>query len=153
MKTCFKCGVEKPLSDFYVHPEMADGHLNKCKRCTCLDVRIRRVTNPAVREYDRQRAKLPHRIALRARVDEEWIRTYPERKKAIVTANNAQRDGRLPRPPAACEWCELSRRLEKHHVDYSKPLSVTWLCKPCHAIADKLRRGASQNGVDCGSLF
>jgi len=32
-KECRSCGKEKPLSDYYEHPEMSDGHLNTCKEC------------------------------------------------------------------------------------------------------------------------
>lgn len=139
MKRCFKCGLEKPVEAFYRHPQMADGRLGKCKDCTKLDMRVDRATKPRVREYDRQRAKLPHRKANIARVSKAWETRFPDRAKAHDAAGNALRDGKLTKP-LLCEGCGLPKRLEKHHHDYSKPLLVVWLCKPCHAIADKLRR-------------
>lgn len=139
MKRCFKCGLEKSIEDFYEHPRMTDGHLGKCKDCAKLDMRVDRATKPRVREYDRARANLPHRIALRKRVTKEWRAKYPERAKAHQTSSNAIRDGKLSKA-TLCEGCGLSKRLEKHHPDYSKPLLVVWLCKPCHTIADKIRR-------------
>lgn len=39
-KICFACGKEKQLSEFYAHPRMKDGHLNKCKECVRESVRI-----------------------------------------------------------------------------------------------------------------
>ena len=62
LKRCFKCGAEKSRSDFYRHPQMADGLCGKCKDCAKYDVRLNRQTNPRVREYDRRRASQPHRI-------------------------------------------------------------------------------------------
>lgn len=139
MKTCFKCGASKPLDEFYKHPAMADGHLGKCKDCTKLDMRIDRQTKPRVREYDRQRTGLPQRKALRGRITAEWRTKHPDRALAHEAAKNAVRDGKLT-SPGLCQGCGLPKRLEKHHPDYSKPLLVVWLCKPCHALADKIRR-------------
>lgn len=30
-KKCFKCGRELPIAEFYNHPQMLDGHLNKAR--------------------------------------------------------------------------------------------------------------------------
>lgn len=68
-KQCFKCLCEKPLSEFYKHPRMADGHLNKCKDCTKQDIHAHRhgQGREKVLAYDRERA-LPQRTALAQRI-------------------------------------------------------------------------------------
>jgi hypothetical protein len=114
---------------------MADGRLSKCKDCARADVKQHRAENNSVREYDRQRAKLPHRAELRSRVTREWRQAHRERSQAHGRAGRAGLEA-----PSLCEGCNLPEKLEKHHPDYSKPLLVVWFCKRCHCIADKIRR-------------
>jgi hypothetical protein len=135
VKTCKSCHVAKPLEEFYLQKATRDWRMGKCKECWKGEVSLRRRTNPNVREYDRERAKLPHRIANATRVTREWRQRHRDRMKAHNAAARADLVA-----PSVCEGCGMPAVLDKHHHDYSKPLLVVWLCKPCHVIADRLRR-------------
>lgn len=151
MKTCFKCNIEQSLTEFYAHPEMADGHLGKCKTCTKRNVQDNYRAKPEqFSAYERKRRDLPHRIAGRKeyaeseagrisgnRAKRNWVDKNPEKRKAATAVRNALRDGRLFKSP--CAVCGKTK-VEGHHEDYSKPLEVIWLCKKHHWEADERRR-------------
>jgi DNA-directed RNA polymerase subunit RPC12/RpoP len=56
---------------------------------------------------------------------------HPVETKAREKLSNAVRDKKIERPNR-CQHCGKDTRLHGHHHDYSKPLSVIWLCVPCH---------------------
>lgn len=132
LKKCFKCNVTKKISEFYKHKDMADGVLGKCKECAKKDAREHRNANiDNVRLYDRQRAKLPHRRKLSREYSEKYNNLFPLKRKAQWMVSNAIRSNKYIKPKL-CQVCENDRKLEGHHDDYSKPLDIVWLCKPCH---------------------
>jgi len=142
MKQCFKCLQSKPLTEFYKHSQMADGYLNKCKDCAKKDVRQARLEDPEkVREYDRSRARLPHRVNARRQYSARYEAENPDRKVANTAVNNAVRQGRLKKQP--CAFCSSDHEVEAHHHDYAKPLDITWLCRPCHRRFHALERMAT----------
>lgn len=125
MKPCNRCKKTLPLSDFYAHPRMADGHLNICKECHKLAVRSRYREVGGRPEYERARSKRPARKAAAQGYAQRSRERHPDRYRAHNAVNNALRDGRLQRQP--CKVCG-NLKAEAHHEDYSKPLSVEWLC-------------------------
>jgi ribosomal protein S27AE len=123
MKKCFKCGNTKPITEFYRHSEMSDGHLNKCKLCARLDVRKNRRENiKHYEEYERSRIR---EWGTRA----QYRKRNPEKYKAQTAVGNAIRDGKLIK--GLCEICGASN-VQAHHDDYNEPLDVIWLCAKHH---------------------
>ena len=86
--------------------------LSYCKNCDLIKGRERYREN--------KRAYIPRK------------RIWKKSEKTIARAlkNNAIRNGTLQRQP--CGVC--GKKAEAHHPDYSKPLSVRWLCPLHHGI-------------------
>lgn len=126
MKKCFKCHRTLPLSDFYKHPMMGDGHLGKCKHCTKKDVRARRLANHEYCiAYDKERSKMPERqAAIYTSSNSDPLKVWA--RKATHSALNR---GLLVRQP--CEVCGAEKS-DAHHEDYTKPLAIRWFCRLHH---------------------
>ena len=141
MKKCFKCGETKRIDEFYKHPQMGDGHLNKCIECTKKDVHENYKKNRLDAYYvikERLRGRDKHKrlyVGLRKNryggkeILQKYNEKYPEKKIAHIECGNAIRSGKLKRMP--CEVCG-SENVQAHHDDYSKPLDVRWLCVKHH---------------------
>ena len=126
-KVCFKCEKEKPLSDFYKHKKMGDGHLNKCKECAKIDVSTHRKANiENIRAYDRKRGCRQDK-----KYRDQYKKRFPIKYKAHNIVSNATRDKKLFREP--CEICGAEERVHAHHDDYARPLNVRWLCAAHHS--------------------
>lgn len=67
------------------------------------------------------------------------IERHPVEEAARRLVHNAVKRGELVRLP--CEHCGAAKTAG-HHADYSKPLTVVWLCRPCHDAEHARLRGA-----------
>ena len=131
MKRCRTCGRRKPLSAFYAHPDMADGHLHSCKECRKAYARSR--IGPASRAADRRRYRRSksrrEQIHAQAR---RWIASNPKGRRAHNIVASAIQRGLLVR--GKCEKCG-AQKVHAHHDDYRRPLAVRWLCALHHVQA------------------
>jgi len=76
MKLCSKCGLLKPLVDFYRAPGMRDGHRSDCKSCNLEEKRQRYLADPT---------------AAKARV-KRWQQENPDRLNAYRRARRLEPD-------------------------------------------------------------
>jgi hypothetical protein len=124
-KKCFKCGIIKRLDSFYKHPDMPDGHVNKCKSCNKKDVaeNYRKNIDYYI-NYEKERFKRPERKEQIKKYQQKRRDAYRGKNIARNKISNYIRDGKLVRLP--CEVCGEIKS-QAHHQDYRSPLKVKWL--------------------------
>lgn len=124
-KICFKCGHEKPLSEFYKHSRMADGHLNKCKECNKKE------------SIDRYKDKSK---------DENWMEK--ERLRGREKFKRLNYKDKFKKTTSLCTKIKGIARLlknhgyvtvgkEAHHWNYNYPYSIVLLSKRAHKAIHK----------------
>jgi hypothetical protein len=152
MKVCSKCDRAMPPSEFYADKRATDGKRSCCKYCSIADAKRWRgenldkkrrtdaawqAANPARARQNRRNYSARHSEAITEKA-RRFRRDRPVEAKAHNLVGRAVRNGRLVRP-STCDDCGAPGWIEAHHDDYSRPLYVRWLCKPCHATADRIR--------------
>ena len=133
MKKCFKCNTEKPLDDFYRHPKMPDGHVNKCKDCNKKDVSENYIKNVSLTEgyVDKERKRGRNKYH---RLYHGTVKSY---KKRIVTYYE-----KYPEKYASKKYCSKIKSpigYEKHHWSYNieDAKDVIFLTKKEHSKAHR----------------
>lgn len=119
-KLCGQCGMVLPVAAFNKRARYNAKYQSACRACS--------------RDLGRKWYALNRREVIgKARAYQD---SNPEKRAAHGAVNDAVRLGRLIKP-MACETCAAIARLDGHHDDYSKPLEVRWLCRPCHLEAHR----------------
>ena len=137
-RTCRTCKETKPESEFRLRKraDREDYWIRDCVECIRLDSRRHgksgRGRRARRRWYENGGKEKVARNNVTYRASGKRPPLTPEKSRCKNLFHSAVRRGKIVRGP--CTICG-TRPSEGHHEDYSKPLEVVWLCRPCHAYA------------------
>ena len=148
-KRCTKCGIEKPLNEFYPLKAGIGGRHSWCRICANQDCKDRHLKNPEKkRESDRRyRERNIERIR---EYDRNRVRDPIERKKAIDKwqSNNPGRSREIKRkweknnPEKVMDHSRRKRAKRKNAIIEKFPAQEIferdqWVCQICHKRVNK----------------
>lgn len=164
-KTCRQCKTVKPVTEFFKQSQGRAGYRSYCKACNrrvsevwternkerarrtnTAQIKRWRETNPERWKEIQLLASRRYKAAHPERYRENQAKAlmkhrelHPEKYAAKQAVLIATRAGRLIRRP--CEICG-EPKTHGHYDDYSKPLSVRWLCQKHHVEHHRNQRRA-----------
>lgn len=147
---CKQCGEEKTELEFYPNNK------SKCKKCVIkystesvkcnpnYYIRWRKNNPEKLKEYREKHKNKQDEYYLgwyqkngRPRTEKEvensikWQKDNREKVSAHRKLYSAIKIGKIIRPES-CTCCNKKARILGHHPNYSKPLTVVWVCSSCH---------------------
>lgn len=130
---CFRCGKE--YYSYYKH-KIRQSCSMECRKTSKEEKRTRdRIRQKAYYQTEIGRKKIRDLI-------NESNKKFPEKNRARTKLNWSVKNGKIEKPEHCSRCGKKSGRIEGHHEDYSKPLDVIWVCKPCHWVVDNLMRSS-----------
>lgn len=130
-KQCFKCKLFKPLSEFYKHAQMYDGHVNKCKDCNKKDIHKNYADNILKDGYIEKERK-------RGRDKAKRLYSGTNKANPVAIGNyNVKYPEKLLAKNASCRL--RTTGFEKHHWSYNEQhyKDVIWVTKQHHMKAHR----------------
>jgi ribosomal protein S27AE len=141
-KFCKKCGIEKPLTEFYKSPGTKDRLKNECKNC-CKKYNEEHYRKNS--EFRCQQTKIYGQTEIgkkvRAEIDKKQRQEHSEKLATRNSTWHAIESGKLSRPNH-CSRCGGEGEIQAHHADYTLPLEVQWLCRTCHRL-EHIKKGGN----------
>ncbi len=92
----------------------------------------RKMLNLAFQNFDIDYSPKPQeeKPSKKAEYVRNFKKKYPLKSKAHKLVERALKSGELTKMP--CEICSSEETVHAHHDDYSKPLTIRWLCREHH---------------------
>lgn len=109
-KSCSKCGIVKPVSEFYVREDRAIGYFSNCKACMDVAQKAKRAARKAAR---------PPKPELTERKCRKCLRTLPIESFPI-------RGQARKRRYFICTECKESMHPEPHDAEYYRQQNIEW---------------------------
>lgn len=140
-KKCAKCLEVMDIRLFHKNSLRKSGYHYYCKKCTVFIQKERRAKSLSYQEWLPKRAararekRKDGRYKLRDRRNAIKSRLrHPKEWGARQAVSRAIKSEKLFKPNSCMDCKQISPIIHGHHADYNKPLSVEWLCPPCHRL-------------------